>query len=337
MPINKHQTVVVLGTGGTIAGLSADAGNNVAYMSAQLGIDALLAVPGMTDLGCVSLETEQLAQVDSKDMDSAIWCQLALRCAHHLARDEVRALVITHGTDTMEETAYFLHRVLRHSGIDEKPVVLTGAMRPASSLAADGPQNLREAITVACDPAARGVLLVFASAVFGAADVQKVHTYRLDAFASREGGPLAWMEEGAARWVRQLVPPVPAQEDAGILERLAAAGATLPQVEIVTSHAGADGFVVDAMLSCARQRDTPLRGIVVAATGNGTMHRGLQQALARASASGVEVLRASRCNGGPVLPGTDDQFAAASGLTPAKARVALMLRLLTTDGRKGAS
>ena len=335
--MNKHQTVVVLGTGGTIAGLSTDAADNLAYTSAQLGIDALFAVPGMTDRGCVSLETEQIAQVDSKDMDSAVWCQLALRCAYHLARDEVRALVVTHGTDTMEETAYFLHRVLRNAGTAGKPVVLTGAMRPASSREADGPQNLREAIAVACDPAARGVLLVFASAVFAASDVQKVHSYRLDAFASREGGPLAWMEEGAARWVRQLAPQVPAQEDAGVLERLAAAGNTLPQVEIVTSHAGADGFVVDAMLSCASQRDTPLRGIVVAATGNGTMHHGLQQALARARAGGVEVLRASRCNGGPVLPGADDQFAAASGLTPAKARVALMLRLLTTDGRKGTS
>lgn len=337
MPKTKRQTVVVLGTGGTIAGRSADAADNVAYASAQVGVDVLLAVPGMADPGSVRLEAEQLAQVDSKDMDSAIWCQLARRCAHHLARDEVRALVITHGTDTMEETAYFLHRVLRSAGTDGKPVVLTGAMRPASSREADGPQNLREAITVACDPAARGVLLVFASAVFGAVDVQKVHSYRLDAFASREGGPLAWMEEGAARWVRQLPPEVSAQEDIGLLEHIAVAGTTLPQVEIVTSHAGADGFVVDAMLSCARQRAMPLRGIVVAATGNGTVHQDLQQALVRARASGVEVLRASRCNGGPVLLRADDQFAAASGLTPAKARVALMLRLLGADGAKAAS
>ena len=215
-------------------------------------------------------------------------------------------------------------------------MVLTGAMRPASSRAADGPQNLREAITVACDPAAHGVLPVFGSAVYGAVDVQKVHTYRLDAFTSRDGGALAGMEEGAARWVRQSPPDVPAQEDTELLERVSAAGTTLPRVEIVTSHAGADGSVVDALLSWAQQRGAPLHGIVVAATGNGTVKDSLQQALLRARDSGVAVLRAIRCNGGPVLPREDDVFAAASGLTPAKARVALMLQLLGAGVGNGA-
>ncbi len=135
--------IVILGTGGTIAGTAASPADAIGYTAAQLGVAQLVA--GVPALAGLPLESEQVAQLDSKDMDFATWQRLAQRVAAHLARDEVQGVVITHGTDTLEETAYFLHRVLAPA----KPVVLTAAMRPATSLQADGPQNLLDAVTLA--------------------------------------------------------------------------------------------------------------------------------------------------------------------------------------------
>ena len=192
----KASTVVVLGTGGTIAGTAADAGDNVGYTAAQLGVAQLVkAVPA---LQATTLDVEQVAQVDSKDMSHEVWRSLALRCAHHLARDDVTGIVITHGTDTLEETAWFLQRVLALS----KPIVLTGAMRPATALQTDGPQNLLDAVTVAQSPDARGVVAVLSGRVHGARDVRKVHPYRVDAFNSGDAGPIACVEEGELRMFR---------------------------------------------------------------------------------------------------------------------------------------
>jgi len=300
-------TVVVIGTGGTIAGTAADTNDNVGYTAGQIGVAQLLqAVPALQGL---PLEAEQLAQVDSKDMSHAIWQALALRCAQQLARDEVAGVVVTHGTDTMEETAWFLQRVLAPA----KPVVLTGAMRPASALHRDGPQNLLDAVTLARHPGARGVLAVLAGRVHGARELHKVHPYRLDAMSSGEAGPLALMEEGVVRPLR----PWPDDDTLGgaILRTDAAAW---PQVEIVHSHAGAGPRVVQALC------DAGVHGLVVACTGNGTLHRELDNALAAARAAGVAVLRSTRCGEGRVLPPADD---VADRLTPAKARVELMLRL----------
>ena len=128
--------VVILGTGGTIAGTAEDAADNLGYTAAQIGVDALVAA--VRALAGLPLEAEQVAQIDSKDMGHRVWLALAQSVAHHLARAEVAGVVITHGTDTLEETAWFLQRVLAPA----KPVVLTAAMRPASSAQADGPQNV---------------------------------------------------------------------------------------------------------------------------------------------------------------------------------------------------
>ena len=205
-------------------------------------------------------------------------------------------------------------------------------MRPGSSLTADGPQNLRDALSVAAEPAARGVMLVFASGVYAAAEVQKVHSYRADAFSSGDYGALAWVAEGAVRWMRMTSPDAVEPGDHSLLERIVAADGSLPRVEIVTSHAGADGWAVDALMQHALRETVSLRGIVVAGTGNGSLHHQLEEALLRARDAGVSVLRTSRCVGGPVLPRDDDRFAAASGLSAPKARVALMLQLLGTAG-----
>ena len=311
------QKIVVLGTGGTIAGTSAQAGDNIGYTAAQVGVAQLLAaVPGLQAMAGTLL-TEQVAQIDSKDMDGEVWRALALRCAHHLADPDVRGIVITHGTDTLEETAWFLHQVLDA----RKPVVLTCAMRPATALAPDGPQNLLDAVAVATAPGACGVVMVAAGEVHGARHVQKVHPYRVNAFTSGDVGPLGFVEEGAVRLAQNWPPALDGKAQAAI-ERIANI-VTWPRVEIVVSHAGATGAVVDALV-----RDG-VQGLVVACTGNGTIHHALEAALLRAQAAGVKVVRSTRCPLGQVLPKPGDVLPDSHGLSPVKARIALMLDLLS--------
>ena len=311
------QKIVVLGTGGTIAGTSAQAGDNIGYTAAQVGVAQLLvAVPGLQAMAGTLL-TEQVAQIDSKDMDGEVWRALALRCAHHLADPDVRGIVITHGTDTLEETAWFLHQVLDA----RKPVVLTCAMRPATALAPDGPQNLLDAVAVATAPGACGVVMVAAGEVHGARHVQKVHPYRVNAFTSGDVGPLGFVEEGAVRLTQNWPPALDGKAQAAI-ERIANI-VTWPRVEIVVSHAGATGAVVDALV-----RDG-VQGLVVACTGNGTIHHALEAALLRAQAAGVKVARSTRCPLGQVLPKPGDVLPDSHGLSPVKARIALMLDLLS--------
>lgn len=309
--------IVVLGTGGTIAGTSAHLGDNIGYTAAQVGVDQLLAdIPGLSSLVNGALVTEQVAQVDSKDMDFAVWRALVLRCAHHLQDPDVDAIVITHGTDTLEETAWLLHQVLDA----RKPVVLTCAMRPATALAPDGPQNMLDAVAVALTPGACGVLMVAAGEIHGAKHVQKVHPYRVQAFSSGDAGPLGWVEEGKARLVRNW-PVAPVGKSLIAIEKIADAH-QWPQVEIVMSHAGASGSVVDALV-----RDR-VQGIVVACTGNGTIHHALESALLRAQNAGVRVVRSTRCPEGQMLPKPGDLLPDANGLSPVKARVSLLLDLL---------
>ena len=309
---NIGSKVIVLGTGGTIAGTSADAGDNVGYTAAQIGVAALVhAVPALASL---AIEAEQVAQLDSKDMGHAVWRELALRCAHHLARADVCGVVVTHGTDTLEETAWFLQRVLAPA----KPVVLTAAMRPATALQADGPQNLLDAVRVARAPGACGVVAVLAGQVHGARDVRKVHPYRIDAFGSGDAGAIGRIEEGELRLFR----PWPQAEALGLGGLPYADASEWPQVEIVTSHAGASGAVVRALCGIG------VRGLVVAATGNGTLHHDLEAALLEAQAQGVAVLRSTRCRDGRVLGTSPDTLPSADDLTPEKARVELMLGLM---------
>ena len=309
---NQRSTVVVLGTGGTIAGAASDPSDNVGYVAAQRGIAEL--VDGVPALADVALEVEQVAQVDSKDMDHAVWRALATRCAFHFARPEVAGLVVTHGTDTLEETAWFLQRVLA----PVKPLVLTAAMRPATALQADGPQNLLDAVVVARAPAAHGVVAVLGGRLFGARDVRKVHPYRIDAFSAGDAGVIGVVEEGRLRLFRSW------PQDAAVLgvAALPADAAAWPSVAIVTSHAGADGALVRAM------RAAGVQGFVVAATGNGSVHRELESALLAAQRDGASVLRSTRCGNGRVLDAAAAALPPADDLTPAKARVELLLRLI---------
>jgi L-asparaginase len=307
--VDPSGLVVILATGGTIAGTAALSTDALGYRSAQLGVaDLMAAVPGLQGR---AIEAEQVAQIDSKDMDPPVWRALAARVAAHLARPAVAGIVVTHGTDTLEETAWLLQRVLAPS----KPVVLTAAMRPATSLQADGPQNLLDAVAVASEPGARGVLAVLAGRVHGALDVRKVHTHRLDAFGSGDAGPLALIEAGRLRRLRDW----PRGEPLGAA-RLDAP--SWPRVEILTSHAGAGGTLVEALVAQG------IDGIVVAGTGNGTLHHALEAALGRAVTQGVAVRLISRVPEGVVQRNGDDAIPVSAASTPQQARVELILELL---------
>jgi L-asparaginase len=330
MSIHIVQKIVVLGTGGTIAGLSRKPSDNIAYVSGQLGINQLLdALPGLAStLAGRLLVTEQVAQIDSKDMSFVVWQQLALRAAHHLAQADVTGLVISHGTDTLEETAYFLHAVLPALLLTSKPVVLTCAMRPASALTPDGPQNLMDAMAVAMTPGACGVVVVCAGTIHGAVAVQKVHPYRLDAFDSGDTGPLGYVEEGVVWWLTH-GPLTHKPFDLATTHFLADV-IGWPRVEIVMNYAGTSGAIVDALIvQSSDSNSVPVRGLVVAATGNGTLHHDLEAALIRAQATGIKVIVATRCANGHILPKPDNVFPDSRGLSPVKARVALMLSLLS--------
>ncbi|MBC7916648.1 MAG: asparaginase [Rhodoferax sp.] len=320
--------VVFLGMGGTIAGTSAEAGDNVGYKSGQLDLSQVLGrVPGLqAALSGDVLHCEQVANVDSKDMEFSDWVRLSQCVSEHLASPDVRSVVITHGTDTLEETAFFLASVLSRDLLAQKAVVLTCAMRPASSHSPDGPQNLLDAVAVARTVGAANVLVVCAGTVHGARDVQKVHPYRLNAFDSGDVGPLGCVEEGRVRQVRPWECALPRK----LFTLPDHAAIEWPRVEIVMSHAGATAAIVHALMGPMLAGSAPLRGIVVAGTGNGTVHKALDEALHDAQSKGIRVIRSTRCAWGAIVAasGTSEALPHFDGLSPVKSRIALMLELL---------
>ena len=336
METQKHKQIIVLGTGGTIAGKSSSATDNVDYVASEVGVETLLAaIPSLTDssgiagkasyAGC-ELVCEQVAQVDSKDMTFEVWLRLLARCTYWLSQPQVQGIVITHGTDTLEETAFFLHSVLEA----KKPVVLTCAMRPSTAVAPDGPQNLLDSLAVASSDQIKAVVAVCASTIHSAVDVQKVHNYRLDAFSSGDAGAIGYVKEGKLVTYRNYESnmSIAGVNNAYVAINYIAKLGLLPRVEIVLNHSGATGDGVQALLA---QRTAAtvniLRGIVVAATGNGTISKELERALQAAEAAGVVVWRSSRCAFGSLVGKADTQFGDSGGLAPVKARIALMLHL----------
>ncbi len=304
--------VLVLGTGGTIAGVApaASAATGAGYTAGVLGVDALLAAaPGVERVA--SLACVQLCNIDSKDAQPESWVQWARAIEDWRARPGVAGCVLTHGSDTLEETAYALDCLLAPGA----PVVLTAAMLPASALSADGPRNLYDAVRVAADPAAarRGVLCVMHGRVHAARDVSKEFAGRVDAFGSGERGPLGFIGSAGLRFTREL-PAAPGERPCW------RAPAAWPRVELVCSHSGADGALVRALLAQSLQGllQPPLRALVVLGTGSGTVHRDLQAALDEAAAAGVRVQvvpRHGACQGG--------EF---DGLNAVKVRVQMMLQ-----------
>jgi L-asparaginase len=328
MQSDSIRRVLVLGTGGTIAGSGGPAGSNVGYTAGTVAVGALLA--GVDVPEGIALEAEQVAQLDSKDMDFATWRMLAQRCAHWLAQPDVAGVVVTHGTDTIEETAYFLQSVIEAP----KPIVLTCAMRPATAHAPDGPQNLKDALAVAAQAGATGVVVVCAGGIHDPRHVRKDHPYRLDAFGSGDAGLIGFVEEGQVRlekpWPNPDIQP-------GLLGTLGEPE-DWPRVEIVLSHAGASGRLIDGLVG-ERHRGEPgaIDGIVLASTGNGTLHHTIEGAAQRAMAAGVAVLRATRCAEGRILGQAEGSLPHAGDLSPVKARIALMLRIAAERARHAVS
>jgi L-asparaginase len=308
--------IAVLATGGTIAGEAGDAAKTSGYKAGVVGVDKLLgAVPSLSKVA--QIQAEQVASIDSKDMTPALWATLCARVNTLLVRADIDGIVITHGTDTLEETAYLLHLTVK-SG---KPVVLTAAMRPATALSADGPLNLLNAVTVAASRAAwkQGVLIAFNNQIHCARDVTKTSTYAVDAFRSPESGALGWVQDGQVEFQRSVVRPHTVHSPFQM-------AADLPSVEIVASYAGASRVAIDAFVASG------VKGLVIAGTGNGSIHSTLQQAVADAVKQGVAVVRSSRVGAGHVMrngAAPDDALGSitAGGLNPYKARVLLMLAL----------
>lgn len=303
---SKGGKVLVLGTGGTIAGTSST-GRDRDYQAAQLQVaDLVHAVP---ELAAFQLETQQVAQVDSKDMGWPIWRELLAACLVALARDDVSGLVITHGTDTLEETALLLHALLPLG----KPVVLTAAMRPASSALADGPVNLLHSVR-AVDVAARhgwhGVVVAMNGHLWPATLVRKAHSWHVDAF---DGGGSSRALDAPQAW----------QPSQGLHRPHLLTLQALPWVALVFSHADADGRLIEAAL---KMPEPPL-GWVVACTGHGTLHAGLRSALLRVEQGGALVWRSTRVARGGVSPEASGTMAVAGVLTPGQARVLMSLGL----------
>jgi L-asparaginase len=313
--------VRILATGGTIAGAGPSEIDRT-YKPGDLAVESLIrAVPKVRTLADVS--GEQIAQIGSQDMDDALWLKLAVRVNALFAADEADGIVVTHGTDTMEETAYFLHLVTR----SERPVVLTGAMRPPTSLSPDGPLNLYNAVAVAADPdaAGRGAIVVLNDDLHCGRDVTKAHTTDVQAFESPGPGLLGTASYGKIRYFRR-----PSRLHTRASEWSVNGQGRLPRVDIVYAHAGMAVDLIEASVGLGA------RGLVVAGMGNGNPTAPAVAALAAVAKRGVVVVRSSRVVSGDVTRNVevDDEalcFVAADQLNPQKARVLLKLCLMSTS------
>ena len=313
--------IVILATGGTIAGAQADA-SQAGYQAGKFKVEDLItAVPRLRDLA--DLSGEQVVNIGSQSMTNAVWLKLAARANEVLARGDVDGVVINHGTDTLEETGYFLNLVVK----SDKPVVLVGSMRPATAISADGPANLYDGVAVAAHPEARGrgVLAVLNNEIHYAREVEKRNATQLDTFESPNRGRAGVVNTGQAIFFAR---PTPQHTTA--TEFAVGADTALPRVDIVYSYANLGAEAVEAAVGQGA------RGIVLAGVGDGNTTDAALAALAAAAKAGIAVVRSSRTGSGFVVRNMelDDDtlgFIAAMDLNPQKARVLLMLGLLKTS------
>ncbi|ATE59241.1 type II asparaginase [Thauera sinica] len=310
--------IALLGTGGTIAASARDAVQLHDYRVTE-GVDAILAaVPQVRELA--EVHCEQLMNVESHEIDDAGLLAIARRVQALLDDDGIDGVVLTHGTDTLEETAYFLNLVLDSA----KPVVIVGAMRPASALSADGPLNLLNAFRLAtcAEAAGKGVLVMLNDRIGAARHVTKMHTTATDAFFSVEQGSLGEIAGGVVHFFN-----APTRRHTVHSEFSLADIGELPQVDIIFDHLGAGTHLYRAAIAAGA------RGIVLAATGNGSLSPSARQGAEEAKRHGVAFVRASRVGQGVVTDSADDAVLgtiAANSLNPQKARLLLMLALCVT-------
>jgi L-asparaginase len=310
--------IVILATGGTIAGAGAS-GTQAAYTSGAVTIDAMVnAVPSIRDLA--KIKGEQISNVGSQDMTLEIMLALAKRINTLLAQNDVDGIVVTHGTDTMEETAFFLNLAVK----SEKPVVLVGSMRPSTAVSADGPLNLYDAVAVAADPnaAGRGVLVVMNDWIHAAHSLTKTSTTAIQTFMSPLRGLVGVSSYGKNDFFNN-----PHWKHTTGSEFDVSNVNALPRVDILFAYADMAPDLIDASVA------NGAKGIVIAGVGNGNMNKASLDAAARAAKKGVVVVRSSRVATGAVgrnVEVNDDQLGlvASDELNPQKARILLMLALL---------
>lgn len=312
--------VHILATGGTIAG-AGESATKSNYTAGQVAIGTLLdAVPQVNDVADVT--GEQIVRIGSQDMSDDVWLTLAKRINELLAGD-VDGIVITHGTDTMEETAFFLNLTVKSN----KPVVLVGAMRPSTAMSADGPLNLYNAVVIAASEEARGngVLVAMNGAILGAHNVLKTHTLEVETFKSPNSGPLGYVYNGK---VFMSESPLKKHTTESVFD--VSNLNELPRVGIVYSYSNVEAHALQALI------DNGYKGIVHAGVGNGNIHKNLFPVLQDARKKGILVVRSSRVPNGPTTLDAeiDDeqyQFVASQELNPQKARILLMLALTKTN------
>ncbi len=317
-------TVAILATGGTIASRHDPAKGG--YVPAVSADELVEAVPGLRTVA--RIQTEQISNISSSDMTPEIWLRLAARVSAWLERPDVAGVVVTHGTNTLEETAFFLDLTVA----GDNPVVLVGAQRPASDPDADGPRNLLDAVRVAAAPQARGkgTLVVMNGQINAARDVTKTNTSQVETFRSLEFGALGLVDVESVRFYRSPLRPAPIP-----IQNVTAFG----RVDIVPSYAGADGRLVRALV-----RDGNLSGLVIAGLGLGGVPAEMFDAIQEARAQGLPVVVGTRVPTGRVFPLSATKGSAlslkeigcvlADTLSPQKARVLLMLALTQTRDPK---
>lgn len=317
-------TVYILATGGTIAGQGSSE-VTAGYKAGAITVDQLLsAVPSIKDIA--NIKAEQVANIGSQDMNDEVWLKLAKRVNELLSLNDVDAIVITHGTDTQEETAYFLNLTVKSA----KPVVLVGSMRPSTAISADGPRNIYNAVATAVDKQSigQGVMVVMDDKIIGADNITKTNTISVGTFNDPDFGPLGIVYNGKPIFNRSSLKrhTINSEFDITNLNKL-------PRVEIILSYSNANTLFVDAAVKAG------VKGIVTAGVGNGNMTTLLQNSLHEATKKGIAVVRSSRIMTGPTTQWDeidDDKlgFAASWYLNPYKSRVLLMLALTKTTDYK---
>jgi L-asparaginase len=317
--------VMILATGGTIAGTGATSTTTVGYTAATVGIDTLIkAVPELQKVAHVG--GEQVFQIASENMGNEQWLTLARRVNTLLAQPDVDGIVITHGTDTLEETAYFLDLVVK----SRKPVVLVGSMRPSTAMSADGPINLYNAVITAGsqDAVGKGVLVVMNDQINAARDVTKTNTTTTDTFKTPELGMLGYVIGGQPHFYRASTRKHTADTEFDVSKLTA-----LPQVDIAYTYANVGPTAVNALVAAGA------KGLIHAGVGDGSLPTKVRPALSAARQKGVVLVRASRVGQGIVArngEANDDQldFVVSDTLNPQKARILLMLALTRTSDSK---
>jgi L-asparaginase type II len=321
----KLPNVVILATGGTIAGTGATSTTTVGYTAATVGVDALInAVPELQKVAHVS--GEQVFQIASENMGNEQWLVLAKRVNALLAQPNVDGIVITHGTDTIEETAYFLNLVVK----SRKPVVVVGAMRPSTAISADGPINLYNAVLTAgsLEAVGKGVLVVMNDQINAAREVTKTNTVTTDTFKSPELGMLGYVVGNQAHFYRASTRKHTAETEFDVSKLDA-----LPAVEIAYTYANVGPTAVNAFVAAG------VKGLVHAGVGDGSLPTKVRPALSAAREKGVIIVRSSRVGQGIVArngEANDDQldFVVSDTLNPQKARILLMLALTKTSSTR---